>query len=150
MAELEDYAASFVKDLRQLHPAIEIDVRGALHGGGAVSSPAATVVALIICELLDNAIDAVEPAGTITLELSRVETRDRLQVVVRDSGPGIAGDIAHRVFEEGASTKGSGRGLGLSLVRQAVQTLGGDITYKHDGGAVFVVSLPYEAPAPIG
>jgi signal transduction histidine kinase len=148
--EIEDYTAVFVSDLRQLHPGVEISLHGTLKGpeSDAATLPAGTVVMLIICELIDNAVDAVEPVGTIALSLSRVASRDQLQIVVRDSGPGIAPDILARAFDEGVSTKGSGRGLGLSVVRQAVHILGGEISYKSDGGSTFTVSLPYERGAP--
>jgi signal transduction histidine kinase len=51
----------------------------------------------------------------------------------------------------GVTTKPAGpvgRGLGLSLVRRAAKALGGTVTARNDGGAVFTVTLPHaEHPA---
>ncbi|WP_308283012.1 ATP-binding protein [Pseudonocardia nigra] len=66
---------------------------------------------------------------------------------VADSGPGLGADDAARAFERGWSTKshgdGPGRGLGLALVRQAVQRHGGRVEVAAGtDGAVFAVHLP--------
>ena len=62
--------------------------------------------------------------------------------MVSDSGPGVQPDIMQQLFTEGISTKGSGRGLGLSLVREAVGALKGEIRYEYHAGARFFVVLP--------
>ena len=61
------------------------------------------------------------------------------------SGPGIDPAAVDDVFRHGFSTKAAGpvrRGLGLALVRQAVQRLGGTMTISQPGGALFHVELP--------
>jgi signal transduction histidine kinase len=67
---------------------------------------------------------------------------------VEDSGPGLTEEQAAHVFERGWTTKaapgGAGRGLGLALVRQAVQRNGGTVGCRPGPGAEFCVSLPLD------
>ena len=67
---------------------------------------------------------------------------------VEDSGPGIDPQVAGSLFTKGVSTRnGLGRGMGLHLVEQAVQRLGGQISVGEGdlGGALFVVSIPKQS-----
>jgi signal transduction histidine kinase len=70
------------------------------------------------------------------------------EVSVRDTGPGVAADIRGRLFEPFVSTKATGLGMGLSIVRSIVHRHGGRITVVDHamGGADFRVALPVEPP----
>jgi sensor histidine kinase regulating citrate/malate metabolism len=104
----------------------------------------------IVGNLLDNAIEeAADSAESwVDLELSienEQSSRPALVITVSDSGPGVAPEHEHAIFERGYSTKQSGhnRGYGLALVAQAVRRGGGSIRHaKGAPGAVFVVTLP--------
>ncbi len=96
---------------------------------------------------MDNAIDAAAAAGSGWVSLTLSETEGgALLVRVRDSGPGIPPEHVEDLFRPGWTTKPDvrlgGRGLGLALVRRAVQRLGGTISADNDGGAVFEARLP--------
>ena len=69
-------------------------------------------------------------------------------LAVEDSGPGLPPGEVERAFRRGYSTKqaaGEGRrGLGLALVAQSVQRLGGDLRVEGPPGARFVVRMPLE------
>jgi signal transduction histidine kinase len=70
---------------------------------------------------------------------------DRIELTIADDGPGVAADMAGRLFEVGASTDGSG--LGLPLARRIARSVGGDLALVQPasdlvGGATFCVSLP--------
>jgi signal transduction histidine kinase len=69
---------------------------------------------------------------------------DRLNVTLRDNGPGIAVEDADRIFEPFYTTKTQGTGLGMAIVRRIVESHGGTIDVdRHSGrGAAFVMSLP--------
>lgn len=86
-----------------------------------------------------------------------------VEVRITDNGGGLPPDGAERIFEPDFTTKTRGTGLGLALVRQAVEADGGSIEAMNcNGGARFVVRLPpigssrpvdlernlYETPAP--
>jgi two-component system CitB family sensor kinase len=101
----------------------------------------------VVGNLLDNAVDAVTGQGSGWVELTLREQPDGgLLVRVADSGPGIAAEHVTNVFTPGWTTKPSsapgGRGIGLALVRQIVDRLGGTISVTTVDGAVFEVRLP--------
>ncbi|MFG1420194.1 PAS domain-containing sensor histidine kinase [Roseixanthobacter liquoris] len=103
----------------------------------------------ILFNLLSNAIAVSPPQGVVTLSARRSE--DALRVEVRDQGPGIAGEIAGKVFERfethGAGAERGGVGLGLSLVRSFMELHGGSITLgtAEGGGALAVCRFPLAA-----
>ncbi len=94
--------------------------------------------------LIDNALDAMAGAGTLTLRTRSGE--GQVTVEVGDTGPGIPPDVMPRLFQPYFTTKGvgEGTGLGLPLARKTVeQRHGGRITVRSEPGAtVFRVTLP--------
>ena len=94
--------------------------------------------------LIDNAIDAMEGHGSITITTRRDETC--LMVEIADSGPGIPQDLQSRIFEPFFTTKpqGEGTGLGLDIAYRIVtQRHGGDIKLQsRPGDTRFQVWLP--------
>ncbi|HEV8509715.1 MAG TPA: ATP-binding protein, partial [Gemmatimonadales bacterium] len=102
----------------------------------------------VIVNLLSNALDAlrgVKPPRRLTVDSFMDETGGRVCVTVTDNGPGVAPEIAQRLFRPFASTKGQrGTGLGLYISRQLVREAEGElelVTHK-DQGARFMVWLP--------
>ena len=94
--------------------------------------------------LLDNAIDAVDGQGRITV---RTASEDgRVLVEVSDDGPGIPDDVRERIFEPFYTTKdvGEGTGLGLDIsYRVIVEDHKGDIrVLSEPGDTRFQVRLP--------
>lgn len=103
----------------------------------------------ILGNLLDNAIDAAADApAPRRVELKVASGDGGLDVTVEDSGRGIEPGAVDDVFRYGYSTKAAGpfgRGLGLALVKQAVQRLAGTMTITNSdstGGARFHIVLP--------
>ena len=82
--------------------------------------------------------------------LARPESPARfLQVVIADSGSGVAPEDEERIFEPFFSTKqpGKGTGLGLAIVASTIENLGGTIWVQRarEGGAAFILLLPLHA-----
>ena len=108
---------------------------------------AITQVLTVVGNLIDNAIDAAALAqAPREVELTLVAAEEDLFVRVRDTGPGVPQDMRDQIFTDGVTTKssvtGARRGLGLALVSQIVEGMGGMISVGQDGGAVFTAVLP--------
>lgn len=101
-------------------------------------------VGQVLMNLLHNAVQAVPQAGTINVELRRVD--GEVLISVKDSGPGIRGEHLRRIFNPFFTTKapGEGLGLGLSICEQIVRGHGGRIWVESEEGAgtIFFVALP--------
>jgi signal transduction histidine kinase len=98
--------------------------------------------------LIHNACDAMPDGGTIFLRFEVVE--GELRTEIRDTGKGIAPEVAPRLFEAFATYgKASGTGLGLSICKRIVEDHRGRITARNapEGGALFTITLPL-APSP--
>ena len=125
---------------------LTLNTAGTGNGPAGLSGLAVQDLVAILGNLLDNAIDAAAEAPAPKLVELTVEASDGvLQITVEDSGPGIDPQAVEDIFRHGFSTKAPGpfgRGLGLALVRQAVQRLGGTMTITSPAGALFHVSLP--------
>lgn len=93
--------------------------------------------------LIKNAMQAIEhDQGVVEV---RMEIKDNLaKVLVRDNGKGIPEEIGNRVFEPKFSTKNSGMGLGLAMVKKIVEGSKGRIYFetKVGTGTTFFVELP--------
>ncbi len=94
--------------------------------------------------LLDNAADALQGRGTLTIRTRR--TGQGIMVEVEDDGPGIPQDIQPRLFEPFFTTKPPGKGAGLGLHASyyiVVLKHGGDIQVESEPGRTTArVSLP--------
>ena len=98
----------------------------------------------VLVNVLNNARDASQPSGIITLNAT--SEADHVKIVVTDEGIGISKAIRDRVFDPFFTTKepGEGTGLGLSLVFSIIEDLGGDIDIispvnKDNGSGTSVV-----------
>lgn len=94
--------------------------------------------------LIENAVQATSSEG-IAVSLEAVaSSSSSVRVRISDHGPGVPLDLRDRIFEPYFTTKERGTGLGLALVRQAVDTHEGTIVVSETpgGGATFTVNLP--------
>ncbi|HUX33430.1 MAG TPA: ATP-binding protein [Gemmatimonadaceae bacterium] len=141
-------ARDVVAGLRVLSPTRQIEVcapRPALCDGDP------QLVRRIIENLLGNAIKHTPPDSAIRIDVSGNE--ERMQVAVRDEGPGIPVDLRTRLFERYSATSvASDRGahsvgLGLAFCALAVKAHGGAIRVESGDprGSVFIVELPTRA-----
>jgi two-component system phosphate regulon sensor histidine kinase PhoR len=102
----------------------------------------------VLSNLVDNAVKYC-PAGTRVL-VSASQKGDRVNLVVSDTGPGIAAEHLPRVFERfyrvdaGRSRELGGTGLGLSIVKHMVEAMRGKVWVESEvgRGSTFTVSLP--------
>jgi two-component system, LuxR family, sensor kinase FixL len=103
----------------------------------------------VVLNLLRNAIEAMEGSVRRELVISATRAADRMICVsVTDTGPGIAPDIASKLFQPFTTTKRSGMGVGLSISRTIIESHGGWITVAPNpgGGTIFRFTLPGVSP----
>ncbi|MFH1523784.1 MAG: GAF domain-containing protein [Chloroflexota bacterium] len=101
---------------------------------------------LVFTNLLDNAADAMDEEGIITIGGTTID--DWVEVTVSDNGPGIAPDLHDHIFELNFSGRGAARptklGFGLWWVKTLMTRLGGSVSVESDGvcGTTFRLRLP--------
>lgn len=100
----------------------------------------------IVHNLLGNAMQALDevPEGERRLVLTILEEGGCAVLTVRDSGPGIAPEALHRIFEPFYTTRRGGLGLGLSLCETLAHAMDGTLTAHNAAtrGAEFRLTLP--------
>ena len=108
----------------------------------------------ILINLLSNAVKYNRPGGNITLRADELYCNGKtvtVQYTVRDTGIGMSEEFQQHIFEPftqenpGARTKYTGSGLGLSIVRELVERMGGTIQLESQlgEGSLFIVTLPF-------
>ena len=103
-------------------------------------------LALVFTNLLENAVDAMEGAGTVAV--SGATHGGWVEVAVSDSGPGISPELHDQIFEFNFSGRASARhgklGFGLWWVKTLMVRLGGSVSVESDGhhGTTFWLRLP--------
>lgn len=108
----------------------------------------------ILLNLLSNAFKFTPSGGRIRCVLER-RGSERLLLSVQDSGPGVPADMREAIFDRfrqaqgGTTREFGGTGLGLAIAKDFVALHGGtvDVADAPEGGALFQVSLPLNAPA---
>lgn len=94
--------------------------------------------------LIKNAMEAIpdEREGHILLEISNVDTG--VQVAITDNGNGISDEIRDRIFTPNFTTRSTGMGLGLAMVKRMVEGGGGKVWFESttNQGTTFYVALP--------
>jgi two-component system, NtrC family, nitrogen regulation sensor histidine kinase NtrY len=106
----------------------------------------------VLTNLIQNALEATVPKGDrgkVTVTLS--QENDRARIEVADNGPGVASEMAERLFEPYATNKPSGTGLGLAIAQRIAIDHGGELSHvaRASSGAVFRLVLPIEGPPPV-
>ena len=97
-----------------------------------------------VMNLVDNALTAVRGGGTVRVSWKLDEPAGTVRISVEDTGPGIDPDSVAGLFEADVTTRDFGSGLGLPIVREAVEAHGGrvDVDPGPGVGARFTIVLP--------
>jgi len=111
-----------------------VDLKLDLDGGAPAVRADRRLLERAIVNLLENALQAVGDAGSIRVSLRTRDDGRRVEIEVRDSGPGVAPEVRDRIFEPFFSTKTSGSGLGLALVKKIAEDHGGGVSLESTPG----------------
>ncbi|MFI6294755.1 ATP-binding protein [Nonomuraea sp. NPDC050790] len=109
-------------------------------------------VATVTGNLVDNAIDAAGAAAgdEAWVEVELRQDASSVEIVVRDSGPGVAPELAREVFTRGFTTKAAQqgeRGIGLALTQLVCRRRGGEVAVANtDHGAMFTARISVGVP----
>jgi signal transduction histidine kinase len=137
---------SEIDRVRLLHPEAGVT----MSGPEVVAHADAAKVGSILRNVIDNAMRAAGPQGTVHVV---VREQDQFAIVeIWDSGPGVPSSERERIFERlvrldhGRTSDTGGSGLGLAIARGYARAHGGDLTCEdpHGIGAMFRLVLPVE------
>ncbi len=100
----------------------------------------------VITNLVKNAIQAIPEVEDPKIVVSVVADVSSIRIIVTDNGIGIDDSLKEKIFEPKFTTKTSGMGLGLGMVKNIVETYGGTIslTSQLGKGTIFTVNFPRE------
>ena len=98
----------------------------------------------IITNLVKNAIQAIDKVENPLIEVTVLSENNSLKITVSDNGKGISDDVKDLIFEPKFTTKTSGMGLGLAMIKNIIEAYDGVISFtsKEEVGTVFTVILP--------
>ena len=98
----------------------------------------------VVINLVDNAIEATDRRGTVTVFTEYDREQGRVRLGVADDGPGIAPQDRDKLFVPNFSTKKQGSGLGLAIVSRILQEHHGTIRVEDNRprGARFIAEIP--------
>lgn len=98
----------------------------------------------VVLNLMRNAVEAMSesPVRNLTVEANPLEG-GWVEVLIADTGPGLAPEVLERLFQPFVTTKAEGMGVGLSICRTIIEAHGGELTAgnRPAGGAVFRFTL---------
>ncbi|MDV3222134.1 ATP-binding protein [Intrasporangium sp.] len=121
---------------------------------GRLSSPDSADLSAVVGNLVDNAVDAAASGAgdarwvELAIHQDASNPTSTVEVVVWDSGPGVAPELVTEVFTHGFTTKAAEageRGIGLALTRLICQRRGGEVEVERTpSGARFIARLTVE------
>lgn len=139
---------TLVRDMLNQYPQFQ-PPRASVHIHGTLLPVFAREATLtqVLSNLLDNAIKFVAPGVQPQVEISTEEIDGRIRIKIRDNGIGIAPENSERIFKIFEQVHNpklyGGTGIGLAIVKRAVENLGGNIGLESDlgTGSVFWIDL---------
>ena len=105
----------------------------------------------VLFNCVANSEEAMETGGTITISIREID-QQRIEIIVADTGPGVAEDDLKLIFKKFFTTKEKGVGLGLPVCRQVVRAHNGSIKLinNKEGGAMVIIRLPLRPLVTVG
>ena len=120
-----------------------------LDSGPIIAPVNAQELKQVVLNLITNALDSLDPGGTLEIKLQRAS--DKAELLFTDNGCGMTEEVLAHLFEPFFTRRrgGQGTGLGLSIVYRIVTEHGGQIDAESDGpgrGSRFRITLPLAQP----
>ena len=98
-----------------------------------------------IINLIKNGIQSIPDERVGTIEISLKKRDHVVEIAVKDDGTGIPQELQEKLFSPSFTTKTSGMGLGLSIVKNIVENFSGKIWFETETGkgTTFFIEIPY-------
>jgi len=99
----------------------------------------------VITNLVKNAIQSIpDEQENKQVQVSVFRENENVKITVKDNGKGISDENKARIFEPKFTTKSSGMGLGLAIIKNIIENYNGTITFESEenNGTTFFVSFP--------
>ncbi len=98
----------------------------------------------VVTNLVKNAIQSIPEGRTPKIDVNVFSKNDDVVFTVSDNGNGVSEENKPKVFEPKFTTKTSGMGLGLPMIKNIIEAYGGSITFasKDNEGTIFKVTFP--------
>ncbi len=98
----------------------------------------------VLLNLYLNAVEAMDPGGTLSVSLSVDDGSAWVKIMVSDTGSGIRKDDVEHIFDPYFTTKQTGTGLGLAIVHKIIEAHGGEVRVESEigRGTTVTVLLP--------
>ncbi|MEE4115677.1 MAG: HAMP domain-containing sensor histidine kinase [Marinilabiliaceae bacterium] len=98
----------------------------------------------MLTNVIRNAVQSIPSNRTGVVDIGLKTEEDRVLISVSDNGVGIPDDMGDKMFIPNFTTKSSGMGIGLAIVKRIVETANGTITYRSevDKGTTFIIDFP--------
>ena len=139
MTELIEF---FRSEVRNYEPAVIIDIE--LPAEDIPFSADKELLKMALTNLGRNAIQSIQNGGRVILTVKWRLMANRIDLIVRDNGSGINDEVKAKLFNPFFTTRAEGTGLGLALVKKAVDFHRGEISVESEvgKGSTFTISLP--------
>jgi signal transduction histidine kinase len=149
----EQGATQYELSLRELSEVVEARVRvlardagvefgTEVEGEAILNNREASLISLVLYNLVQNAIQATPQGKTVTLRFVRQQAKVLCQV--RDQGPGITDEKRAELFKPCRSSKEGGTGIGLAISKQLAHSVGADLDLKETSSTGSVFELTFE------
>ena len=98
----------------------------------------------IVTNLVTNATHATEEIENPKIQIQVSSEKDNIIIAVSDNGKGIDDSVEHLIFEPKFTTKSSGMGLGLPMIKKIIEAYNGSISFtsSKNEGTTFTITLP--------
>lgn len=102
------------------------------------------LIGQVLLNLYLNALDAMDNGGRLTVAVTDSTNKNRIAIIVSDSGRGISNENLAKIFDPYFTTKSTGTGLGLAIAHNIITAHGGKITVDSSPGqgTAFTVLIP--------
>ena len=96
----------------------------------------------VTTNIIQNALQAAKQEKKVKIQVGIKKNSDHVKITFKDDGIGIPKSIQSKIFEPKFTTKSKGMGLGLGIVKNIIDSIGGTIKYSTSkDGTSFIISL---------